>query len=64
MRKLAILVLSLIIAFSLMALGCQKKEEAPKPAETTTAPEKKEMAPAQEAMPEQKAPEKKEAGGY
>jgi uncharacterized membrane protein YphA (DoxX/SURF4 family) len=73
MKKLAILVLSLIIALSFMVLGCQKKQEmAPAEApQTQAAPEKQEAAPEKEAMPAEKeampaqkeAPAKK-AGGY
>ena len=79
MKKLVILLFGLMIALSLTFMGCQKKEETMKPAETTApapapapAPEKKEeAAPApapeqsKEAMPEKtEAAPKKKAAGY
>jgi hypothetical protein len=76
MKKLAVLVLALMFALSISIMGCQKKEETMKPAETTApapAPEKKEEAapaPAPEKKDEaapaktESAPAKKSAGGY
>lgn len=72
MKKLSVLMLGMMLALSLSAMSCQKKEEAPKPAETQApasapAPET-EQAPAPEkekAAAEQKeAPAKKATGGY
>ncbi|MHB8880046.1 MAG: hypothetical protein ACYC69_00895 [Thermodesulfovibrionales bacterium] len=65
MKRLYVLLLSLLMLLSLAAMGCQKKEEAPKPAETVApspTPEKAAAVPAIE--PEKKetpAPEKKAA---
>jgi hypothetical protein len=53
MKKLVILMFGLMIALSLTFMGCQKKEETMKPAETTAPAAAPETAPAP-------APEKKE----
>lgn len=79
MKKLTVVMSSLMLALSLVLIGCVKKEEAPKPVQTetpapapikaevpVTTPEKKESrAPEKKTAPEKKAaPEKKPAGGY
>ncbi len=69
MKKLAILALTLMMALSLAAMGCQKKEEAAKPAEAPTAAPAPAPAPEKEGAPapapeKKEEPAKKKTGGY
>lgn len=65
MKKFVVVMLSLMLMFSFASIGCVKKEEVSKPAETEapeSAPEKAEEAPAPEPeKTEAPAPAKKTA---
>jgi hypothetical protein len=61
MKKIFILMLAVVVAFSLVVFaGCKKKEEAPM---TTEPAPKEEMAPAEQAPGEQMAPQEGMAPG-